>query len=82
MSCPLPSSPNLISIFLDSKTESEAFVASNVGDDRDKVFIGRLNLERLGLKDQISRKWGNFSTLFIARNHSNGSSLNNPEGAK
>jgi hypothetical protein len=68
MSCELPSSSNIVSIFTDSKTESEAFVLNGLGNDRDKVFIGRLNLQRLGFFNQMSRLCGNLSTLYIVRN--------------
>lgn len=67
MSCTLPSAPNCVIIYLDSKTESEAFVASSLGDDKDKVFIGRLNLQRLGFFDQMSRLCGNLGTLYIVK---------------
>jgi hypothetical protein len=67
MSCSLPSAPNCVSIYLDSKTESEAFVAGSLGDDKDKVFIGRLNLQRLGFFDQMSRLCGNLRTLYIVK---------------
>lgn len=67
MSCTLPSAPNCVSIYLDSKTESEAFVASSLGGDKDRVFIGRLNLQRLGFFNQMSRLCGNLGTLYIVK---------------
>jgi hypothetical protein len=67
MSCTLPPAPNCVSIYLDSKTESEPFVASSVGGDKDRVFIGRLNLQRLGFFNQMSRFCGNLGTLYIVK---------------
>jgi hypothetical protein len=81
MTCELPSQPNCVSIFLDNRTESEAFVSTD-GDDKHKVFIGRLNLQKLGFKDQILRFLGNLSTLYIARNNSVSSSIDEYVGDK
>lgn len=64
MSCELPSTKS-VSIFLDSEEGSKVFVANPTGDDKDKVFIGRLNLQRLGFFNQISRFFGNLSKLYI-----------------
>jgi len=79
MSCTLPSAPNCVSIYLDSKTESEAFVASSPGGDKDRVFIGRLNLQRLGFFNQMSRFCGNLGTLYIVK-HSTTDSPNSDNG--
>jgi hypothetical protein len=84
MSCRLPSAPNCVSIYLDSKTESEAFVTSSLGSpgDKDKVFIGRLNLQRLGFFNQISRFCGNLCTLYIVKDSAlDGPNCDNGENA-
>jgi hypothetical protein len=70
MSCELPSARKYVSIFLDSKTESKAFVLSSPGEDKNTIFIGRLNLQRLGFFNQMSRLYGNLGTLYIAKNTS------------
>jgi len=68
MTCNLPSQPDCINIFLDSKTESEAFVGTSISNNEDKVLIGRLNLQRLGIGERLSRRFGNYKKLYIARN--------------
>jgi hypothetical protein len=79
MSCTLPSAPNCVSIYLDSKTESEAFVANSLGGEKDRVFIGRLNLQRLGFLNQMSRFCGNLGTLYIVK-HSAADTPNSENG--
>jgi hypothetical protein len=79
MACDVPPQPNLISIYVDSKTESETLHVGNVSDGKDKVLIGRLNLQGLGIKNQISRRFGYLNTLFIARHSSKTSSIDDEE---
>ena len=66
MSCSIPSAPNCVAIYLDRKTESEAFVANSLGS-KEGVLIGRLNLQRLGFFTQMSRFYGNLGTLNIVK---------------
>ena len=70
MACDLPSHSDCINIFLDSKTESEASVGTSIDDNEDKVLIGRLNLQRLGIGERLSRRFGNYKKLYIVRSSS------------
>jgi hypothetical protein len=65
MSCELPSS-NIINVFaIKNSTGGEAVTKGS--EEEGNIFIGRLNLERLGIKDQFSRKFGQLKTLYIVK---------------
>jgi hypothetical protein len=67
MSCELPSS-NIINVFaIKNSTGGEAVTKGREEDDN--IFIGRLNLERLGILDQLSRKFGLLKTLYIVKSN-------------
>jgi hypothetical protein len=67
MSCELPSS-NIINVFaIKNSTGGEAVTRGREEDDN--IFIGRLNLERLGILDQLSRKFGLLKTLYIVKSN-------------
>jgi len=61
----LPSS-NIITIF-ENPTNGQAFTGqSQEGGD---IFIGRLNLQKLSIKDQFSRFIGQLKTLYIVKSN-------------
>jgi len=66
MCCMLPSS-SIINVFAKSPTEG-GIVTEHSGDEVN-IFIGRLNLEKLGMKDQFSRMLGQLKTLYIVRSN-------------
>jgi hypothetical protein len=63
----LPSQPNFVNVFLDSKDSNACVVTTSAGEKEGNIFIGRLNLEKLGLKDQVSRFCGFLTTLYIVK---------------
>jgi len=66
MSCRLPLDRSRLSLFLDS-TESKAFAVSKAPKGEGNIFIGVLNMERLGIMVQILRCCGNLRMLYIVR---------------
>ena len=67
MRCRLPSQPNFVNVFLDSKDSETCVVTTSAGEKEGNIFIGRLNLEKLGIKDQFSRLCGILTTLYIVK---------------
>jgi hypothetical protein len=65
LSCELPSS-NIINVFA-IKNSAEGGAVTKGSKVEGNVFIGRLNLERLGMKDQFSRMVGQLKTLYIVK---------------
>jgi hypothetical protein len=68
MSCPLPSQPNFVNVFLDSKDSGSCAVTTNSGEKEGNIFIGRLNLEKLAVWNQVLRVCGILNTLYIVKN--------------
>jgi hypothetical protein len=67
MSCELPSS-NIINIFaIKNSTGREA--SAKGSEEEGGIFVGRLNLERLGIKDKLSRKFDQLKTLYIVKSN-------------
>ena len=67
MRCSLPTQPNRVDIFLNSD-KSEAFATGTAGSGEEgKIFIGSLNLEGLGIKNQFLRLLGSLKTLYIVK---------------
>ncbi|TAQ86445.1 hypothetical protein B7494_g5221 [Chlorociboria aeruginascens] len=60
-SCEIPSS-NIINVFQNSR-DGEVGTSDQDGN----IFIGRLNLEQLGLMDKFSRMLGQLKTLYIVK---------------
>ena len=65
MSCELPSS-NIINVFAIKNSTGDEVVTEG-SEEKGNIFLGRLNLERLGIKDQFSRKFGLLKTLYIVK---------------
>jgi hypothetical protein len=65
--CELPSS-NIINVFA-IKNPADSGSVTKDGEEERNVFIGRLNLERLGIKDQFSRMVGQLKTLYIVKSN-------------
>jgi len=68
MRCSLPTQPSRVDIFLNSN-KSEAFAVGEAksGGEEGKIFIGRLNLEGLGIRNQFLRLFGSLKTLYIVK---------------
>lgn len=65
MSCALPSS-SIVNVFVNSKNpKSYQVVTTGIVEEEGIVFLGRLNLQKLGLRDQFSRFCGQLRTLYI-----------------
>jgi hypothetical protein len=64
MTCPLPSHPNSVNLFLYRHDSKDCKFTTG---EREKVFIGRLNLEKLGVRNQLSRVFGQLKTLYIVK---------------
>ena len=67
MICELPSQPNFVNVFLNSKDSGGCKVATTDEEKEGHIFIGRLNLERLGIMNQFSRFCGQLKTLYIVK---------------
>jgi hypothetical protein len=67
MICPLPTHPNFVNVFLNSNDPKDCEVTATDGENDGHIFIGRLNLERLGIRDQFSRFCGQLKTLYIVK---------------
>jgi len=66
-SCRLPSQSNCVNVFVNRNDSEDFEVTTTGGEDEEHIFIGRLNLEKLGLKDQFSRILGQLRTLYIVK---------------
>jgi hypothetical protein len=66
-SCRLPSQSNCVNVFVNRNDSEDFEVTTTGGEDEKHIFIGRLNLEKLGLKDQFSRFLGQLRTLYIVK---------------
>lgn len=73
MSCALPSS-NIVNVFINSNDLESCEVVPTGVEEKGNIFIGRLNLEKLGMRDQFSRFLGQLKTLYIVK-----SSVSKPE---
>ena len=67
MSCRLPSQENFVNVFLDNKNSDACLVTTSAGEKEGNIFIGRLNLEKLGIRYQVSRLCGLLTTLYIVK---------------
>ena len=57
-----------MNVFLDSKDSGSCGVTTNSGEKEGNIFIGRLNLEKLAVWDQVLRLCGILTTLYIVKN--------------
>lgn len=71
--CDLPDKKKSVSIFLNGNGSKVLAVSSRrrkvdmpLGEEW--IFIGLLNLEKLGIRDQFSRIFGKLDTLYVVKN--------------
>jgi len=69
MECQLPPDHKRVNMFLNS-AETEAYAGNSALKGDDNIFIGVLDMDRLGLIDQILRLCGNLRMLYIVKHSS------------
>ena len=70
-----------MNVFLESNDSDHCGVTTTAGEKEGKIFIGRLNLERLGIKDQFTRFCGGLKTLYIVKHTKASSDMKDQEEA-
>ncbi len=63
----VPNSQGSLDVFIDWPSTLNASASSTGDPTGNKIFVGRLDLEKLGVRGQLSRRWKRIKTVYVTK---------------